>query len=264
VRASFLKKISVIFQSVASTLGVSIIGLYLRYTNTYTRPFADRVLRWWSRYLLKAARVSFEVLDPHEVAIQPDTPYVIMSNHRSHYDIPLIFVSLPGSIRMLTKKELFRIPVWGRALKAAEFLSIDRRNHDQALKDLEYAKEKMKSGVVLWIAPEGTRSRTGDLGQFKKGGFMVAIQTGARIIPVGITGSEHIHKPDTWELDLDKHVRINIGKPIDASLYSPETRDQLMGDVRGAIESLISSRAEMPEMLSTRRGIAVHERLFPA
>jgi 1-acyl-sn-glycerol-3-phosphate acyltransferase len=72
-----------------------------------------------------------------------------MSNHRSHYDIPLIFLSLPGSIRMLTKKELFNIPIWGRGLRAAEFLSIDRRDHAQAMKDMEYAKERMQSGIVL-------------------------------------------------------------------------------------------------------------------
>ncbi len=240
MRASFFQKAWIILQTTASTLGISFLGLYLRYSRTYNRPYADSVLRWWSRHLLKAVRGSYEVSNPHGVTIQPDTPYIIMSNHRSHYDIPLIFVSLPGSIRMLTKKELFRIPIWGRGLKAAEFLSIDRHNHEQALKDLELAKEKMKNGVVLWIAPEGTRSRNGSLGRFKKGGFMVAIQTGAQIIPVGITGSENIHKPDTWEVNLDGHVHINIGKPLDASLYSPETRDQLMNDVRDAIDSLIA------------------------
>lgn len=242
MRSTFIQKIWIYVQILASTLGVSIIGLYLRYSKTYTRPFADSVLRWWSRYLLKAVRASYEVFNPHGVAIQPDTPYIIMSNHRSHCDIPLIFVSLPGSIRMLTKKELFRIPVWGRALHAAEFLSIDRHNHEQALKDLEFAKEKMKNGVVLWIAPEGTRSRNGALGRFKKGGFMVAIQTGAQIIPVGITGSEKIHKPDTWEINFDQHVHINIGKPIDASLYTTETRDRIMNDVNEAIESLTAAK----------------------
>lgn len=240
MRASFFQKAWIILQSVGSTFGVSLVGLYLRYSRTYTRSFADSVLRWWSGFLLKSVKASYQVSNPYNVTIQPGTAYMIMSNHKSHYDIPLIFVSLPGSIRMLTKKELFSVPVWGRALKAAEFLSIDRRNHEQAIKDLEYAKEKMVDGVVLWVAPEGTRSRNGSLGGFKKGGFMVAVQTGAMIIPVGIKESEKIHKPDSWDLFLNQQVRVNIGKPIDASAYTLDKRDQLMEEVRKSIASLIA------------------------
>lgn len=238
MKASLLQKIWIMAQSIASTLGISVYALYMRLTNTYDRQRSDNILRWWSGYLLKAARVSKLVSNPHHIELKPDTAYIIMSNHRSHYDIPLIFVSLGGSIRMLTKKELFRVPIWGRGLKAAEFLSIDRKDHDQAMKDLENAKEKMKSGIVLWIAPEGTRSRTGALGEFKKGGFMVAIQTGATIIPVGIQDSEKVLAPDTLDFYLDQQVHINIGNPIDASRYSIEQRDQLMQEVRAAIQAL--------------------------
>jgi 1-acyl-sn-glycerol-3-phosphate acyltransferase len=233
-----LRKIWIMTQGIGATLAISLMALYLRFRNTYERSFADRVLRWWSGSLFKAVRARPCISNPHQVTVEPGTPYIVMSNHRSLYDIPLIFVSLPGSIRMLTKKELFKVPVWGRGLKAAEFLSIDRKDHDQALRDLAYAKEQMKGGIVLWVAPEGTRSRTGDLGEFKKGGFMVAIQTGATIIPVGITDSENILRPGTWNFHLDQDVHVNIGKPIDASCYSIEERDRLMADVRTVIEEL--------------------------
>jgi len=225
-------------QTIAPTLGISVYALYMRLTDTYDRQRADKILRWWSGYLLKAVRVIRVVSNPYNVELKPDTAYIIMSNHRSHYDIPLIFVSLEGSIRMLTKKELFRVPIWGRGLKASEFISIDRKDHEQAIKDLENAKEKMKSGIVLWIAPEGTRSRSGEMGEFKKGGFMVAIQTGATIIPVGIEDSEKILPPDTLDLYLDQEVHINIGRPIDASAYTIESRDRLIDEVRGTIQAL--------------------------
>ncbi|HOD70690.1 MAG TPA: lysophospholipid acyltransferase family protein [Deltaproteobacteria bacterium] len=238
MRASFLRKFWIMAQGVAITLGISVLGLYMRFTGTYERTFADRILRWWSRSLLKSPGVRVHVSNPHNTTVIPGTPCIIMSNHRSHYDIPLIFTSLPGSIRMLTKKELFKVPIWGRGLKAAEFLSIDRHDHAQAIKDLEYAKEQMKSGIVLWIAPEGTRSRTGALGEFKKGGFMVAIQTGATIIPVGIRDSEKILKPGTWDFCLNQDVHITIGRPFDASTYTLETRDRLMEDVRRSIQEL--------------------------
>ena len=238
MKASLIRKLLIVAQSIAPTLGISLFAVYMRITNTYDRKLADRILRWWSGYLLKAVGVGYEVSNPHNVILEPGIPYIVMSNHRSHYDIPLIFVSIQGSIRMLTKKELFKVPIWGRGLKAAEFVSIDRKDHAQAMKDLETAKAQMKSGIVLWIAPEGTRSRTGALGDFKKGGFMVAIQTGATIVPVGIQNTEKILPPDTWAFHLNQQVRLNIGKPIDASKYDIEQRGQLMEDVREAIQTL--------------------------
>ena len=238
MKANLFQTLLIVIRSVTPTLSISVYALYMRITNTYSRARADGILRWWSGGLLKSVRATREVSNPHQVSIEPGVPHIIMSNHRSHYDIPLIFVTLPGSIRMLTKKELFRVPVWGRGLKAAEFLSIDRRNHDQALKDLEFAKEKMKDGIVLWIAPEGTRTRTGKLGGFKKGGFMLALQLGARIIPVGIRDSDRILKAGTWDFHLDQHVKIAIGAPIEAAANGEENRDRLMADVREAIVAL--------------------------
>jgi 1-acyl-sn-glycerol-3-phosphate acyltransferase len=238
MKASFLKRILIISTTIAPTLAISIYGLYMRFTNTYTRKHADNVLRWWSTILLKAVDATWEVNNPHNVTITPGRPHIIMSNHRSHYDIPLIFVSLPGSIRMLTKKELFKIPIWGRGMKAAEFISIDRHDHEQALKDLNEARKMMESGIVLWVAPEGTRSRTGKLGEFKKGGIMLALQMGAVIIPVGIQGSEKILKPDSFEFHLNQKVQVNIGETIDASSYSMDERDRLRSDIRSAMKVL--------------------------
>lgn len=239
VKASFFRKTRIMVQGIAATLGISVLALYMRFMRTYERGFADRVLRWWSGFLLRNVSARVHIGNPHQVTMNPGTPYIIMSNHRSHYDIPLIFVSLPGSIRMLTKKELFKVPVWGKGLKAAEFLSIDRHDHAQAIRDLNYAKEQMRGGIVLWVAPEGTRSRDGAIGEFKKGGFMVAIQTGATIIPVGISGSEKILRPGTWDFFLDQDVQVNIGMPIDASAYAIETRDRLMDDVKETIRRLV-------------------------
>jgi len=238
MKASVLKKIAIIAKTITPTLAISVYALYMRLTSTYERKHADNVLRWWSGLLLKAVGATWQVHDPHGVTITPGRPHIVMSNHRSHYDIPLIYVSLPGSIRMLTKKELFKIPIWGRGMKASEFISIDRKNHDQALKDLEEARKMMEDGIVLWIAPEGTRSRSGRLGDFKKGGIMLALQMGAVIIPVGIRGSENILRPDSFDFYLGQKVQVNIGKPIDASAYTMEDKDRLMGDLRSAIQGL--------------------------
>lgn len=238
MKASFLQKLWIMARTVGSTLGISIYVLYMRLTDTYDRHYADGVLRWWSSLLLRATGATWEVLNPKNARVVPGRPCIVMSNHRSHYDIPLIFVSLEGSIRMLTKKELFRIPLWGRGMKAAEFISIDRRNHDQALKDLAEARRMMEGGIVLWVAPEGTRTRTGKLGTFKKGGFMLALEIGAVIIPVGIRGSEKIHRPESSDLNLGQHVEVHIGEAIDAARYGKDDRDRLMADVRASIAAL--------------------------
>jgi len=238
MKASLFKKLWIIIVTVASTLAICFLVFYLRLTGTYNREYADSVLRWWSGVLLQAVGASWEVSNPHNVTIKQGQPHIIMANHRSYYDIPLSFVSMPGSIRMLTKKELFKIPIWGKGMMAAEFISIDRHNLEQALKDLDEARQIMQSGIVLWVAPEGTRSRTGRLQDFKKGGFMLALQTGAVIIPVGIRGSETILPPDTFDFVLGRKVEVNIGEPIDASLYNIEQRDVLMQNVRRAIEGL--------------------------
>jgi 1-acyl-sn-glycerol-3-phosphate acyltransferase len=236
--ATFLRRCSILAVTVGSTLAISIYVLWLRLIRSYDRGHADRVLRWWSSLLLRATGARWKVVNPGGVRVPAGRPCIVMSNHRSHYDIPLVFVSLEGSIRMLTKKELFRIPLWGRGMKAAEFISIDRSNRENAIRDLAEARSKTEDGVVLWVAPEGTRSRTGRLGAFKKGGFVLAIELGAVIVPVGIRGSERIHRPGSSEIHLNQEVEVHVGDPVDASAYDADGRDRLVEDVRSAILEL--------------------------
>jgi 1-acyl-sn-glycerol-3-phosphate acyltransferase len=239
MKASLPRKILIMLVSLYVTLRITIIVLYwMNFKGGYPRKDGDGLLNWWSNGLVNAVRIQKTVFDPFGIRIEPGKRYIIMSNHRSHYDIPLTILSLPASIRMLTKKELFKIPLWGRGMAAGEFICIDRNNIEQAKQDLKKAREKMEDGIVLWIAPEGTRSQTGRMGTFKKGGFILAIEAGAQIIPVGIRGSEKVLQPKTWEFFLDQKVDIHIGKPIDASAYTLENKDELIEAVRREISIL--------------------------
>jgi 1-acyl-sn-glycerol-3-phosphate acyltransferase len=239
MKASLPRKILIMLVSLYVTLRITIIVLYWTYVKRgYPRKDGDGLLHWWSNGLVNAVRIKKTVFDPFSIRIEPGKRYIIMSNHRSHYDIPLTILSLPASIRMLTKKELFKIPLWGRGMAAGEFICIDRKNIEQAKQDLKKAREKMEDGIVLWISPEGTRSRTGRMGPFKKGGFILAIEAGAQIIPVGIRGSEKVLQPETWEFFLDQKVEVYIGKPIDASAYTLEHKDKLIEVVRREISVL--------------------------
>src|SRR4051812_11311621 len=100
--------------------------------------------------------------------------YVVMSNHQSHYDVPVLYYVLGGRMRMVAKKELFSLPVFGRALRDSGMIEVDRGNRERAIASLHTAQKQLEAGTHIWIAPEGTRSETGDLGAFKKGGFVLA------------------------------------------------------------------------------------------
>jgi 1-acyl-sn-glycerol-3-phosphate acyltransferase len=249
MHGSRLQALSILLRSVYATLRITVATLFDVYRGAYRREVGDRRLRWWSSRLLELVRARCVVVGDPGAALPRGRPLIVMSNHSSLYDIPLLFVALPGSIRMLTKKELFRVPVWGRGLAAGEFVSIDRHDHAQALKDLDVARQKMSSGISLWIAPEGTRSRDGQLGEFKKGGVMLAIQTGATIVPVGIRGSREILPPKTFfDVRLGCAPEVHVGEPIDASDYTVKRRDELIAVLRERITTLadLKRRGQTP------------------
>lgn len=237
--AGVMRTVYVLLATIASTLAISIPTIYEFSRAKLRREVVDRRLRRWARRVLALAAARVSVSDPYDAFSDGDRPTIVMSNHGSLYDIPLLFDSLPGTIRMLTKKELFDIPIWGRAMKAAEFVSVDRHDHQRALHDLEVARRQMIGGITLWVAPEGTRNNNGRLNPFKKGGFMVALQTGARIIPVGIRGAGDILPPKTFmDLRLGCRVEVAVGRPIDAQEYCEETRDELIETVYASIARL--------------------------
>ena len=126
----------------------------------------------------------------------------------------------------------------GKGMSAAEFPFIDRKNRNQSLKDLQHVRKLMESGIVIWIFPEGTRSRDGKLAAFKKGAFITAIEAKATIIPVGIRGACNILPARTMQFNLNQQAEIHVGQPIDASQYTPETRGELISRVHQSIYEL--------------------------
>ncbi|ROT96065.1 1-acyl-sn-glycerol-3-phosphate acyltransferase [Marinobacter sp. R17] len=233
--ATLMRRIGVVVGSVGVTALYSSLVLLRSLTGRLTREKVDRYCRDWSALLLRLVRVNLRVRG--EIPdFEDGRRYIILCSHASHYDIPLSFVALPGSIRMLAKKEMFGIPLLGPAMRAAEFPSVDRSNHDRALADLERARAMMESGIVLWAAPEGTRSPDGELGRFKKGCFHLALDTQAIIVPVGIRGNERVLPARTWHINLGQQVDFCVGEPLDSRQYSREQLPELMAEVRRRIE----------------------------
>lgn len=177
--------------------------------------------------------------------IDPSRTYLVMSNHQSHFDIPVLFFAFGPNLRMITKKELFKIPVFGPALKGAGFISIDRGDRAKALTALESAKGFLSSGTHIWIAPEGTRSLTGDLLPFKKGGFVLALDTGLPILPVSIRGTRNVLPKGRMRTTRGVSVDVTFHPSIDVTPFQKKDgnpndgRDALMANVRTAIGSAL-------------------------
>jgi 1-acyl-sn-glycerol-3-phosphate acyltransferase len=228
----------VVAQSIFYTLADSLNVLIRACIGKISRENIERCVRRWSAHMLSAVKLTYTVVNPENGQFLPHRSYIIMSNHSSLYDIPLIFMSFSGSIRMLAKKELFRVPIWGAAMRQAEFISVDRQQRVQAVQDLALARQKMESGIILWIAPEGTRSRTKRLLPLKKGCFTLAMEANAIIIPVGIRGVADVLPAGTLNFHVGRHVEVHIGKPIDTADFATKSREQLMLTVASQLQVL--------------------------
>ena len=209
-----------------------------------TRDSADRRITAWAREAARLADMRIDVGGLEHV--DPTETYVVMSNHQSNYDIFTMFHGYPGTLRMVAKVEMRDIPLLGRAMEAAEFVFVDRRDNARARQSLDTARELMSSGVSVWIAPEGTRSRSGHLGPFKKGGFMLALSAGVRILPATLQGTGRIQPTKKLAIHRSQRVSLRFHAPIDPAAYGAAGREALMADVRAAIASGLPDGLRQP------------------
>ncbi|OGV27822.1 MAG: glycerol acyltransferase [Legionellales bacterium RIFCSPHIGHO2_12_FULL_37_14] len=236
-----IKTCFIILLVLAATASLAIRAVFFALFNQVKRPWVDKSLHDWTIKVLKLIKLDYKVFNPHKVTPKKNQPTMIVCNHTSHFDIPLSFAAFPhSSIRMLAKKELAKIPFFGRAMQVAEFPIVDRHNKQTAIQNLQRVKSLMQSGIVVWIAPEGTRSKTGELGTFKKGAFITAIEAGATIIPIGIKGANSILAAKSLKLNLNQRAEIHIGKPISATKYTLEEKDKLVNEVSESMLKLLT------------------------
>jgi 1-acyl-sn-glycerol-3-phosphate acyltransferase len=190
------------------------------------------VARAWARSILWISRVRVSVSGADRIA--PGRPYILMANHQGNYDIPILLAHLPVEFRWLAKAELFRIPVFGHAMRAIGCIAIDRADRESAFASLERAAGVLNRGIPVMIFPEGTRSPDGTLLPFKKGGFVLAIRSGVPVVPVAVHGSRAIMPKGGCRIRGGK-VALGIGHPISTSGLRPEDKDDLMRAVRSVL-----------------------------
>jgi 1-acyl-sn-glycerol-3-phosphate acyltransferase len=162
--------------------------------------------------------------------------YIFMSNHVSNLDPPLLIPRLPFRQTVMVKKELFKMPFLGRAMRLADFVPIDRRNREAAVAGVRDAEATVRKGVHMAVFPEGTRSRDGVLLPFKKGPFYLALETGTPIVPITILGTETL-LPKGKVFAIPGEVTVIFHPVVDPKDY--RDRDELMQVVRDAVASAL-------------------------
>jgi 1-acyl-sn-glycerol-3-phosphate acyltransferase len=191
--------------------------------------------RVWARGLLAAAGVRVRAELPPEV--EPGRGYVVMANHASYFDVVTLLAVLPGQYRVVAKRSLFFIPIFGWSLWAGGFVPVDRRDKSKARQVWAAASARLSRGASVLFYPEGTRSADGKVHPFLRGAFLVALQTRAPILPVGISGAREVMPRGRWSADPGV-IAVRFGAPVEVGEYGVRGREELMVRVREEIGRL--------------------------
>jgi len=200
-----------------------------------------RILFWMGRL---GVRIGFALarirIVTHGIEkISADSHFIYMMNHNSNLDAPAVFMKLPGPVRVLGKKELFQLPVLATAMRMGGFVPVDRSNRERAIESARSAARIAASGASFLIAPEGTRSRTGDLLPFKKGGFHIAIDSQVPVLPITVVGAFELMPPGSYAIRPGV-IEIFFHDPIETKGLQNRDRFELIAKVRAPMEEVLA------------------------
>ncbi len=229
-----MRKILAFLNLVFTTIFLSCLALLVSFVDSKGEKI-HAISRFWARRHLRVSGVTVRT-EGLERLTEP--PYTLMCNHQSALDIYSLIASLPFSFKWIAKRELFSIPFLGWAMTRAGYISLDRENPREALKAIEDAAGKIRSGANVIIFPEGTRSEDGLLLPFKKGGFTLALKAKVPIMPIGISGTNRLQPKGFLLAREPGEICIRIGEPIYLS-GERAAKAQVMDEVKRQIEGLI-------------------------
>lgn len=190
--------------------------------------------RFWARIvtLASGAEVSVEGVEN----LIKGSGQIIVANHQSGFDIYILTAFLPVQLRWIAKKELFYIPFMGWGMWFSRYIPIDRSNPRKAMRSLARAAEYISRGFTAVIFPEGTRTRDGSLGEFKKGTLFMARKGELPILPVTISGTFNIQKKGSFRIQPEK-VKVIIDKPVSYEEIRQKGERQVLLELRGLMEN---------------------------
>lgn len=196
------------------------------------RPILDAISRTWAQRILQACGIRVELSDVHEL---PSDSAILVGNHQGMLDILALMSALPHPPVFAAKAELFRIPLFGQAMRAMGHIPIYRGDRQKAIASINRgARTLQKKGHQLAFFPEGTRSRDGKIHAFKKGAFVFALESKLPLVPFAINGSYQCCPPGKKRVYAGV-IQLKILPLKDTQNYTLDQRDALTEDVRAAI-----------------------------
>lgn len=235
-----LRSLVVVPVVLLSTILLSLASLLNAFV--FRRPLKElrRLAGVWGRFILWCSGV--QVRTEGGGLLDPEATYVFAANHQSQYDIFVICGYLGHDSSWLAKRELFTVPLWGRAMREAGYIPLDRSRGREAMKSLSEAAARIAAGTSVVIFPEGTRSGDGRLGDFKSGAMHLAIKAGVPVVPVAISGTHRI-LPKGSLLPRPGRVTVRVGKAVDVGEYGPKGKQALALKIRSEVESMLSDES---------------------
>ena len=201
--------------------------------------------RAWARVILLVSRTRVEVRGE----LPPVRTCVFASNHQSLYDIPILFASIPRQLRIIAKASLGGVPFVGWHLRLAGHLLVERERPGPAI--LRRMRRLVAEDASLIVFPEGTRSRDGRVGRFKRGVFLLAIQQGVPIVPVTVSGSRHVMSRGRLTVRPGRVV-VTIHEPVPTKGLERDDARALAARVRDIVASATTTSAPAADRISRR------------
>jgi len=233
----------------ASIIGLVFVWLPMM---VLVRLFDRDPVRYKTGRLYRKLGLAISRVNPNwHVEIEGDTdvdhrlPYVMVSNHLSNADIPVIS-NLPWEMKWIAKKELFDMPVMGWMLKLAGDISVDRKADKRKRDTLEKCIYYLNQKCSVIFFPEGTRSRDGKLGSFAKGAFELAIREKKPILPIVLDGTQDCLPTKSWVFKPDVHIKLKVLKPVFTNQYTKENVEDLIQKVREMMLLQLSDWRNIP------------------
>lgn len=219
------------------TLAVSILTLISIFFFRAGQKTVQSFPRFWGRVICACCGVRVKVEGLENIS-QHDN-YIFVANHASQFDIFCFQGYFPHDFRWIAKKELFKIPFFGPAMRRAGFISMDRSQGRQALRSLNEAAQRIAAGTSVLIFPEGTRTPDGRLHPFKAGAVLLAIKSGVPVVPVGFNGTYSI-LPKGKMLPGGGEITIRVGTPMPTNLYQPRDKQKLAQNLHDKVAELLT------------------------
>ncbi len=194
-----------------------------------TECSCERLAKRWSRAILRMSGVRVHVEGAER--IPEGAPVILAANHQSWFDVFAMIAHFPGRIRFVAKRELENVPVFGPSWKACGHISIDREDRGSAIGSLGEASRQVREGSkIIVMFAEGTRSPDGRLQPFKKGAFVLAIQSGVPVLPVALIGPHDVMPKGAWRIRPGK-IQIKVGTPVPVEGLRHRDRNRLRDEV---------------------------------